>query len=226
MLKYTSNEFRTFFLLEFTKELLRNSKIGEEEIHGLKEVIKEEENLREIEIKQEKEFREKQKEKKKEAIRKAIQKRENVEMSDLQEPLYKPSSISITAPPKKRVLRIPVPKIPKHLQHLKPTPAGKLKIDLGKLNSFMKDPTIKDIECNGPDTNIIVKGVTETKKTNIILTKQEIDEVIKKFSDASKTPLKQGMFKVTVDKVVFSAIISEIAGSRFIIKKMLYNPTI
>ena len=174
-------------MLEFTKELLRNSKIGEEEIYGLKEVIKEEEDLREEERKEEEEIKQKQKEKKQETIKEAIKKRENLEISDLQEPLYKPSSISITAPPKKRVLRIPAPKIPKHLQHLKPTRLGKLKIDLGKLNSFIKDPIIKDIECNGPDTNIIVKGVTETKKTNIILTGQEIDDIIKKFSEAAKT---------------------------------------
>ena len=103
---------------------------------------------------------------------------------------------------------------------------GRLNINLGKLDSFIKDPTIKDIECNGPDSNIVVKGINETKKTNIILTKQEIDDVIKKFSEAAKIPLKQGMFKVVIEKMVFSAIISEIAGSRFIIKKMLYSPTI
>ena len=213
-------------MLEFTKELLRHSKIGEEEMRGLKEVIKEEENLREKEREQEEKIRKKQEEKKKEAIKEAIEKRENPDIYDLQKPLYKPSSISITPPPKKRVLRIPIPKIPKNLQHLKPTPMGRLNINLGKLDSFIKDPTIKDIECNGPDSNIVVKGINETKKTNIILTKQEIDDVIKKFSEAAKIPLKQGMFKVVIEKMVFSAIISEIAGSRFIIKKMLYSPTI
>ena len=126
--------------------------------------------------------------------------------------------------PKTRVLRVPAQKLPAHLQYLKPSPTNNEEIELGKLDNLIKDPAISDIECNGPNENIIVKGTIGTKKTNIILTKEEINEIIKKFSDAAKTPVHQGLFKVVAGKMSLTAVVSEITGSRFIIKKMKYTP--
>lgn len=125
---------------------------------------------------------------------------------------------------KTRVLRVPAQKPPAHLRYSKPFPESSMEIELGKLDNLIKDPAISDIECNGPDENIIVKGTMGTKKTNIILTKEEIDEIIKKFSDAAKTRIQEGFFKVVAGKMSLTAVISEITGSRFIIKKMKYVP--
>ena len=198
MLEQLSDESKEFVLLEFTKELIKN--LGSVEVFELKEVLKEED-------------REKKREKGK--IKKSLEKREQLK------PLLKPQS-SILKP--KPVLRIPKTKLPKHLQYLKPTPTDNIQIELGKLSSLIKDPTVRDIECNGPNETLIVKGTFGEKKANIVLTREEIDEVVKKFSEAAKIPAHEGLFKVVVGRMIFSAVISEITGSRFIIKKMIYNP--
>ena len=63
-----------------------------------------------------------------------------------------------------------------------------------------------------------------TKRTNIILSKEDISDVIKKFSETTKIPLQEGIFRVAIGKLILSAIISEVIGSKFIIKKMMYSP--
>ncbi|MEJ2268006.1 MAG: hypothetical protein P8X70_02940 [Nanoarchaeota archaeon] len=62
------------------------------------------------------------------------------------------------------------------------------------------------------------------KPTGIILNKKEIDKVIKTFSEKSMIPIHEGVFRVVVGRLILSAIISEVTGSKFIIKKMFYSP--
>jgi len=56
--------------------------------------------------------------------------------------------------------------------------------------------------------------------TNIILTEQEISEIIQTFSKKSKIPAGEGAVKIVFGQYELSAIISEEHGSRFIIKKI------
>jgi len=58
------------------------------------------------------------------------------------------------------------------------------------------------------------------KKTGIILDKEEIDNIIQRFSRETKIPVQEGIFKVVAGRLIFLAIISEIVGSKFTIKKM------
>lgn len=222
MLELKSTEFKTFFLLQFTKELINHS--GGSEILELKNLLKE--SVKEKEDK----------------IREIMQKKEiNYEfVRDIKKlPLLKPKiiteifpkkkniitpSTNITGKPIQRVLKIPQPKIPPQFQYLKPIPTQK-EIDLSKLNSLIKDPQVKVIECDGIDQNIIVKGNMGTKKTNIILSKTEIDDVIKKFSEETRIPVQGGVFKVAIGKLIFCAIVSDVISSKFIINKMAYQPT-
>lgn len=97
-------------------------------------------------------------------------------------------------------------------------------MDLGKINTFIQDPIVRIIECNGPNQGVVISGVMGKKETNVILTKEEIEEIIKKFSEETKIPLQEGFFKVALRKLIISAIYSESVGSKFIIKKMLYAP--
>ena len=62
------------------------------------------------------------------------------------------------------------------------------------------------------------------KKTGTVLSKEEIDEVIKTFSEAAKIPISEGIFKVVFGKLILSAILSDVIGSKFIIKKMSGPP--
>jgi hypothetical protein len=127
-------------------------------------------------------------------------------------------------PFKKLGLWIPDSRFPPHIQYVKPTPINK-EIDLGKLNAFVNDSRVMVIECYGPEENLTVKGGMGVKKTGIVLTKEEIDDIIQRFSKESKIPVQEGIFKVVVGKLILTAIISETVGSKFVIKKVVPEQT-
>lgn len=117
-------------------------------------------------------------------------------------------------------LFIPEPKLPSHLEYLQPIPTAGVEIDLFKLNPLIQDVAVRIIEVN-PDERVIVSGTMGTMPVNIILDKEDIDRVINKFSEASKIPISEGIYKIVVGNLVLSAIMSETISSKFIIKKML-----
>lgn len=207
-------EFRKFFLLQFTRELLVNS--GGSEIFQLQNTLKEEEKEAKKEIRKEKKI-----------IKQIIAKKQEP-LFDLEKraPIDKDLFKNFSRPPvnrRPRVLRIPEPKLPSKFQYLVPMPT-KREIELGKLNSLIRDPAVRTIECGGPDANLFVRGTMGGKSTNIILNKEEIKEIIQKFSMASKIPVSEGVFRVVIGRLILSAIVSEVIGSKFIIRKMIYHP--
>lgn len=193
MLQKTSNDFRKFFLLEFTKELIKHSEKAD--LLELEFILKE------------------NKLKKQEKIKKIINTKKLSQ--EIPEIIFK------TNIPIQKTLKIPEPRLPRWLQYMKPTATSK-KINLDKLNSLINDPKIISIECNGTDKKVIVK-TPQTNLTNINLSKKEIKNIIEKFSQESKIPVSQGVFKVVVGNLIFSAIISDIVDSKFIIRKIGYN---
>jgi len=122
-------------------------------------------------------------------------------------------------PIQKLKLTIPETKLPERLNYLKPIPF-EANISLGKLDVLIKDPDVKVIECNGHEDNLIVKGNMGERKTSVTLTKGEIEQIIHNFSDKTKIPVQEGIYKVVFGKLILMAIISEAVGSKFIIKKM------
>lgn len=114
---------------------------------------------------------------------------------------------------------IPETRFPSHIQYIKPVPVNK-EIDLGKLNPLIADRFVKIIECYGPNENLFVKGNMGVKKTGINLTDEEIKNIINKFSEETRIPVNEGIFKVALGRLMFSAIISETVGSKFIISKI------
>lgn len=194
MLKTTSQEFRTFFLLEFTRELINS--FAPPEVIKLETIVKEEEK------EQIKEIKAQIKEKKKE-IQRQITPRITQEFKPLPRPL---------------VQGIKIQPLPPRLQYLRPIPK-EIEMNLGKLNPLIKDLSIKSIECNGPGRKIIVNN-PNSQSTSIILTKEEIDEVIKEFSRVSKIPLQEGVYKVAAGKFILLSAISEIVGTKFILRRI------
>ena len=209
----TSKEFKKFFLLRFTRELIKHS--GEGEVFELENVLKKETDEKKEEIK-----------KQKKKIQQIIKEKKELPIA-LGERLLPEKKLFKRIPKpflaRPRVLKIPEPKLPLRFQYLTPTPTN-IQIDLEKLNPLIKDPAVKGIECNGPDENIMVRGVMGIKRTNIILNKEEINQMIKKFSETAKIPLHEGVFRVVVGRLILLAIISDVIGSKFIIKKMMYAP--
>src|SRR3989338_1100895 len=106
----------------------------------------------------------------------------------------------------KRQERIPEPQLPLQLQYIRPVPS-EMQLDLGRLNQIFQGPEVMSIECNGPDEPLKVKGPRGSQTLNMNLTKEEIAGIILKFSEATKIPANEGIFKVAAGNMIISAVI-------------------
>jgi len=224
MLKQTHIDFGARFLLKFTRELIKNTKTYSVfEIE--KESIIEEKQVKDSEKKGKQEVKGLVKEKLAEDSKKISEMEKKGLQSELKKVLEPPKQLK--NPAKKRLrwnLPAPIPMIqeselPETVRYLKPVPTSE-EIDLGKLNILVRDPLIKIIECNEPGKNIIVTGMMGKKKTPVILNKEEMEDVLQRFSQAAKIPVHEGLFKAAVGRLVISAVISEIVGIQFVIRKI------
>lgn len=203
MLKNTSKEFREFFLLAFTKEILANTKT--QEIENFRE------NLKQEKIKQEKEKLPKVKELSRENPS-ASQKTLNTEKKSI---LPRKSLASTQEMPLPK-LKIPRPSIPETYKSI--FPVSKARLNLGKINSLLENPAVRAIDCEGPGKSLTIQTDIE-KKSSIVLTKEEIENIVHSFELASNTKAEQGVYRANVGKYYLSAILSEVLGIRFRIWK-------
>lgn len=194
ILSKTNKEFRKKFLNKFTEELIKN--------YSGKEII-------EIKIKlKERKYNEIEKTKK--IIEENIEKEIVSNKRDLINELKKPLIIGNT---QQFYKKNPIIKQPQKS-------GEKLQIlDLGKINNLIRDPTVKTIECNGEYQNIIIIDISGEKETNITLSKEEIEDIIKKFSINTKNPIQIGVFRAVYNNLEITAITSEFTSPRFIINK-------
>lgn len=147
---------------------------------------------------------------------------EDFVISELDRVVKKTNSGSgpLLVPQRKKLIEIENP-LPPHLEYLKPIKSEyKVDLDLKKLNSLIQDQKVKVIECEGENEKIVVIGSMGRKPTPISLSSEEINEIINIFSNISKIPVSDGLFKVTVGHLEFSAMISQTISSRFIIRKI------
>ncbi len=254
-----SQDFKRFFLLSFTRELIMHSMKEEminfeSIINSRKEKKKDEEevltkpivffteNFKKPEIKEniirvKNIIEPKPQEVKGETVGEPIH-RVTMEMDEVkslvQEATEKQAELANTPavinPPPKQIAKpgvryplfIPEPKLPSHLEYLKPVASPSVDIDLFKLNPLIKDPAVRVIEVSQGE-RVIVSGTMGTKPTEIRLSKEEINQVINQFSEVSKIPVNEGIYRIIVGDLILSAIISETIDSKFIIKKMSGN---
>jgi len=94
--------------------------------------------------------------------------------------------------------------------------------EFGKIDALLKDPTVTTIECPGENKNIIVIRSGMRQPTKIILTKDNIYEILKKIAEIARVPLIEGVFRAAIRDIVLDSVVSKTIGSRFVIKK--YNP--
>ena len=121
-------------------------------------------------------------------------------------------------------LKVPETRLPPQFAYLKPNPTQSIKLNLGKLEPLIQDPSIKIIEVNGANQQVIVKGGMGTMPTNTLLTEEDIDNILQEFSNKSRIPIGEGVTKIALGNYTLSAIISPEAGSRFILKKIPLMP--
>ena len=94
-----------------------------------------------------------------------------------------------------------------------------IKEDYGKITALLKDPSISSIECSGPDKNITIIRAGMKQLTKITLNPVEIKQFLEKVASIAKVPLIEGVFRAAIENFVINAVVSEIIGSRFTIKK-------
>jgi hypothetical protein len=208
-----SDDFKKIFLLAFTKELIRHSK--NKDISNLQRIIELEESKRKEKISSSFHV---------EQVPLPTKLKESIPIPERKISARSPFPFQqlkqFTKQISRRSLVIPEPKLPSHLEYLRPVPAPSVEIDLFKINPLIKDPAVRIIEGN-PDDKVIVTGSMGTKPTSIVLNKEDIDRIINKFSEASKIPVTEGIYRVVIGNLVLSAVISSIVGSRFVIKKII-----
>lgn len=230
-------QFGTEFLLTFTAELIRQR--GGAYFYKLKHILEEElspeskiekhkkkkkskgkekaeEDWEEYEKSKEPETK---KEKEKEEIKKLLkEKKEKSSPKEIKKRLEKPRRIPQTR--ERAVLRVPETRLPKQFQYLKPQP-NERDIELGKLEDLANDPNVREIECNGPEKNVYVRGRMGYQPTQINLSENEISDLLERFSNKSQIPIMAGNYHVAVGDLTLTAQIKEDRGkSTFIIKKM------
>ena len=89
----------------------------------------------------------------------------------------------------------------------------------GKIQNFLEEPAISSIECPGPGKPVSIIRAGQRQMTKITLSPDEISELLKKISDSAHIPLMEGVFRAAVDNFNINAVVSEMIGSRFVIKK-------
>ncbi len=197
-------DFATIFLLEFTKQLIENSKSQE-----IIELEKKEKIIEPEEIKYLEKLEVKNKRQKKFPIKIPLIKQAQ-QINLIKKPLIKQTL---------QKLIIPKTKLPPRFQNIQPI-STKREIDLGKLNPVLEDPMAQSIECGGPNTQIKIITSRGKKITKIILTKEEINKIIETFSKITRIPAMEGIYKVAAGNLILLAVISEIIGTKFVIRKI------
>jgi len=117
-------------------------------------------------------------------------------------------------------LNVPETKLPERFHYLRPTPIQKDEEFGPKIDILIQDPNVEAIECPGENEEVIVRGLMGEQKTEIKLSKKEIDDLINKFSELTKIPATEGIYKVVFGDLILLAVVSEVVGSKFLIKKM------
>ena len=204
-MKRPSKKIREKFLKDFTSELIE---ARSEQI--MKDLKSQEQKIR---VKRAKDV-EKLKNKyiKSKLIKKPVVKK------TVKKAVKKKSAVKKKPVPRKRLPR-PVPVT----QQLAPLNVRGPRLELGKLNELIADPTVQSIECPGPGKLLILKKNNPTMKSKIKLTKAEITHVVTEFSEKARIPLMEGMLRARVGNLQVSAVVSKLTSSRFIITR-IYAP--
>lgn len=218
--RFETARFKKFFLLELTKVLIKNStpapiiklqKILENE--GLGQEPSEEVREKVHDVMKAKEEEISIISKRKDALRENLRESSRPHLIRKNFPFQSFENVRLT---------IPDVNLPPRFDYLRPVPK-EMSVDLKKLNPLIKDMNVRIIECEGAEQNVIVKGKMGEKKTPIVLNNDEINDIVNIFSKETKIPLHEGVYKVVLGNLIFLAIVSEVIGSKFIIRKMNFR---
>ena len=131
--------------------------------------------------------------------------------------------------PVRRVMppRVPVRRVmpqrvaPPQPQITPPPTSGNVGLsqDYGKIMPLLNDASVSTIECQGAGKPLMIIRAGQRQVTRVSLSAGEIKDVLDKVSEAVHIPILEGVFRAAVDNFSLNAVVSEIIGSRFVIKK-------
>lgn len=102
----------------------------------------------------------------------------------------------------------------------KPEIKKAVKNPFGKIQQLINNKEIDFIVCNGPNKNIIIKKNNMRQQTSIVLNKEEIQEIIRKFFELAGISPQQGIIRAAFKNLMISGILSNVVDSKFIIQKV------
>ncbi len=89
----------------------------------------------------------------------------------------------------------------------------------GKIQSLLMDPTIMSIQCSGPTQSLSIVKRGQRQTTKIMLSQDEINEVLTKFAEDAHIPFTEGPFQAIVNDMNIAGVSSSLVGSSFIINR-------
>ena len=113
----------------------------------------------------------------------------------------------------------PMPRLSPAIQPKKPMPRLPSYSDFKKLSALLSDPSVSYIECPGAGKNVLVSRYGQKQITKIQPNKEDIREFLESVAEKARVPMLEGVFRAAVDNFMVSAVVSDMIGSRFIIKK-------
>lgn len=91
---------------------------------------------------------------------------------------------------------------------------------LKRIQPLLIDQTITTIECPGPGMPIMISRGSYVQSTPVHFNADEITGIIRDVSTRTKIPLNPtGIFKAAIGDIIITAVLSEFAGTRFVIQK-------
>jgi hypothetical protein len=91
--------------------------------------------------------------------------------------------------------------------------------EYGKISPLLNDPSLSIIECLGKGKDLMIVRAGQKQRTRINLNEKDILGILGKVAEKSHIPMVEGVFRASVEGFSISAVISELVGSRFVIKK-------
>lgn len=90
-----------------------------------------------------------------------------------------------------------------------------------KIDRFLKDALVTSVECPGGDKNVLIKKAGSIIKTEVILSRDNILQIITYFAEKARIPIVEGMLLARVENLEISAVIpsTNSASPSIIIRK-------
>lgn len=89
----------------------------------------------------------------------------------------------------------------------------------GKIAPLLDDASVSTIECLGEGKELMIIRAGQKQRTRISLNSVEINDILEVVADAAHIPLIEGVFRANVEGFSMNAVVSEMVGSRFVVKK-------